>query len=367
MTGMLYRMRWTPLLLPLGCFDSPPDSNPELMAYSEDLCTESGVANLQINVSDNETAILVTVDGDHLVALDEIRDPAGEVVLTWNDWYNEPNYLTSAIWPLASEMVLNWPIRAEDADLYAGQWTVTLAAVDGAGNYTSGSCMNATVQSKEDFSFDNADVNVRLVYAEGVDEITAVTEAVDAAIERWKTLWAPYGLTPKVRITTGDIDADLPYAGDGSEDIYSITLDSYEDEITLVIGETIDGGSEYLGVAGSIPGTLTANTRSAVVLGWVASAGLDGSFSDLDISIMGETMAHEVGHYMGLFHPVEQTWSAWDACEDTPDCRSRRQCEDQLGDNLMFPSPVCDFDDCLEQDQLSAVQVEILQRYTGAL
>ena len=365
MSGMLPIMRWTPLLLTLGC--APTEPGPGLKGYSEDLCTESGVANLNINVSNAETALLVTVDGEDLIAIDEVIDPDGDVVLYWNDWYTEKTFLTSAIWPLASEMVLNWPIRSEDGNLFAGQWTVTLAAVDGSGNYKSGSCLTAHVQTKEDPSFASAEVNVRLVYAEGVDQLDEVTQAVDAAIDRWKDIWAPMGLYPNVRITSGSIDADLPYVGEGSEDIYNITMDSYEDEITLVIGETIDGGTEYLGVAGSIPGTLTANTRSAVVLGWIASAGLDGSFSDLDISIMGETMAHEVGHYMGLFHPVEQTWDSWDACSDTPDCRSQSTCESQLGDNLMYPAPVCDFNDCLAQDQLSDIQTEILQRYTGAL
>ena len=120
-------------------------------------------------------------------------------------------------------------------------------------------------------------------------------------------------------------------------------------------------------MAGAIPGTLTANTRSAVVVSWLASAGTDGVFQDTDITILGETMAHEVGHYMGLFHPVEQTWSTWDACDDTPDCTSESACISALGTNLMFPTPVCDFDGCIEQDQLSLVQEGIMHRYTGTL
>jgi hypothetical protein len=33
----------------------------------------------------------------------------------------------------------------------------------------------------------------------------------------------------------------------------------------------------------------------------------------------------------------------------------------------MYPAPVCDLTFCIEQGDLSDVQVEILQRYTGAL
>jgi len=355
------------VLLATGC-EEFAGKDPGLGYTDGAAVTAAGVADITVSVTNPESAFLLTADGDHYVAVDQIKDPEGRVVFHWEDWYSASTSLTSAVWPLDNEMVLNWPIRGEEADLYAGDWTVTLAAIEaGSGAYKNGSTINYTVQTKDDPSFSNGTVSVRLVYTEGVDELTEVTTAVDAAIERWREIWAPMGLTPVVRQTSSSLDGDLPYAGDGSESIYETTLDSFEDEITLIFGETIDGSNEYLGVAGSIPGTLTANTRSAVVMGWIANAGADGSFSDLDISIMGETMAHEVGHFMGLFHPVEQTYDRWDACDDTPNCASAADCEDRLGTNLMYPAPVCNLTSCVEQDQLSDVQVEILQRYTGAL
>ena len=82
---------------------------------------------------------------------------------------------------------------------------------------------------------------------------------------------------------------------------------------------------------------------------------------------MGETMAHEVGHYTGLYHPVESNYRAWDALDDTPECTRRRDCEDALGDNLMFPYSICDATSCLVTDQLSADQEGVLQRYVAAL
>jgi hypothetical protein len=366
MKGMLSSMRCLPILLLLtGCEDLL-GKDPNFDGYSEEVCTSAGIATVNIDISSAESAFLITADGDHLVAVEEIRSPSG-TVLHWEDWYTANTYLTSGIWPLSSEMVLNWPIRGEEADLKAGTWDVDLAAVDSSGHYKNGSCISVTVQTKEDDDFGRGTVNVHLVYAEGVGSIEEVTTAVDAAIERWTDIWAPLGLTPVVRQSSGTIDPDLPYAGDGSEDIYDVTMDSYEDEITLIMGETIDGSNDFYGVAGSIPGTMTATTRSAVVMGWIANAGLDGSFSELDINIMGETMAHEIGHYMGLFHPVEQTFDAWDACDDTPDCTSSSTCDDVLGSNLMYPYPVCDMSGCVEQGDLSDIQGEILHRYTGAL
>ena len=72
MTGMLASMRWTLLLIATGCAGFDPKDDPDLLSYSEGLCTEAGVANLNINISDSETAMLVTIGGDDLIALDEM-------------------------------------------------------------------------------------------------------------------------------------------------------------------------------------------------------------------------------------------------------------------------------------------------------
>ncbi len=373
-------MRWIPIiLLCLGCSDilekalGEGDSSSSLETEEGEVVTDAdGMTTVSVRVDEGESAFMITADGEHLVALESITNPVGEKVFDWEDWYDVNTNLTSAIWPNASEMVLNWPIRDEDGDIYPGKWSVVLSATqpsaDGYNRYQSGSKINVIVQTKNDEDFDNGVVNIRLVYADGVDDNAAVTTAMAAGIERWREIWAPLGLRPNVTIESSSFDPDLPYPGDGSEEIYELVLDSDEQEITMIVGETILGGTDYLGVSGGIPGTLTANTRSAVVLSWLASAGPDGGFDDIDITILGETMAHEIGHYMGLFHPVEQAgWNTWDACADTPDCTSESRCTDQLGDNLMFPSPVCDMSGCVEQDQLSNVQAEILHRYTGAL
>jgi len=84
---------------------------------------------------------------------------------------------------------------------------------------------------------------------------------------------------------------------------------------------------------------------------------------------MGETMAHEGGHYLGLFHPVEFSYDDWDAISDTPECASETDCDETLGTNLMYPYPVCDYyyTSCVKQDQLTDGQTGVWQRYIGTL
>ena len=103
-------------------------------------------------------------------------------------------------------------------------------------------------------------------------------------------------------------------------------------------------------------------------MSWVAHAGSNGTFSESEILLMGETMAHEMGHYIGLFHPVEDGWVYFDALEDTVTCNSWEQCDNRLGDNLMYPYPVCtgfSFDSCGRQDVLTAEQAGVQNRYLG--
>ena len=158
-------------------------------------------------------------------------------------------------------------------------------------------------------------------------------------------------------------DIPLPFAGD---DLYAeLSADSGETELLMVIVETLDGGVNYLGYAGGIPGALTPSPRAAITLSWLANSGVDGHFNEDDIRLFGETMAHEASHYMGLFHPVEESLESRDALEDTQDCEPIEDCEERYGDNLMFPYPICSFSGCLPQERLTSDQTGVLHRYTG--
>ena len=106
-------------------------------------------------------------------------------------------------------------------------------------------------------------------------------------------------------------------------------------------------------------------TRSAVQISSLLASGPDGEFNAEDTRLLAETMAHEVAHYLGLFHPVESTWDAWDVLSDTPECQREGECVDELGDNLMFPFPVCGPSSCTPQDRLTDQQAGVANRYVG--
>ena len=131
--------------------------------------------------------------------------------------------------------------------------------------------------------------------------------------------------------------------------------------------------SAVLGLAGGIPGPLTPTGSTGVAVNLGEGAGRDGRYDAMETRLLGETLAHEVGHFLGLFHPMELPESGeaiehWDSFDDTPDCLRFDVCVANLGDNLMFPSPVCQ-GDCTEfvaQTALTDTQVATAQGHPAA-
>lgn len=348
--------------------DSEQTDGPLRTIRTSDNSGSDGIAKISVEVLAGETSMLITGESSKQLSLEYIEEPNGDQAFYWEDWYGDKS-LTGAIYPEANDVALNWPVRADDTPLRPGMWIVGLAVTTKAGYYSPDTDVDLTIQLKTDGDTDRATVRALVVYADGLDQDDDVVAGTESAVDRWTDVWAAAGITLDVRYASSSIDPTLPTMYDGgSEDIRDIADDAGEDsDVTVIIGDTVGNQRNTYGISGGIPGTLVATKRAAVVVSWVANAGGDGTFEEDDIRLYGETLAHEVGHYMGLFHPVESTYDYWDALADTPDCTAARRCDDQLGDNNMYPYPVCDWSSCVAQDLITNDQAGVSHRYTGAL
>ncbi|MFT6627931.1 MAG: hypothetical protein ACJA1R_001191, partial [Flavobacteriales bacterium] len=124
-----------------------------------------------------------------------------------------------------------------------------------------------------------------------------------------------------------------------------------------------EDGSGVLGISAGLPGAAGLHgTRSSGVaftsefIGTRFADGTDGS------EYTGVVLAHEVGHFLGLFHTTEQSITTTDPLADTPECGADQfpnRCPDLL--NLMFPLAGDDHTE-LSAGQVWQVQVSPLTR-----
>lgn len=345
-------------------------------AFDVEVCTAeassdgNGVLEATVPV-DGERSFLVTgvAASGATVAVASLWDPDDTEIVDWYDWIigsHADESLTYSFF-VAPDTAFNWPIREVDGPLDDGLYTVDLGTYDTAAEpHVQGDVPVAlTLHKNHAVGFSGGTVHALIVYADGLGDDPVVTNGTEAAVEVWRTLWAAFGITLDEEFVTSTIDPALPWPGTGGPEMENAASQGDGTQVIVIVGETIDGGTKYLGASGNIPGTLVPTQRTGTAVSWLANAGPNGVFDDVEIQIYGETLAHEVGHYVGLFHPVETTYDLWDALDDTEKCTSESQCEDDLGANLMYPWPVCGAFDCVSQDQLTPQQQGVMHRYSG--
>ncbi|MFT5682809.1 MAG: hypothetical protein ACI8RZ_003733, partial [Myxococcota bacterium] len=266
--------------------------------------SNGGLAIVEVEVSSGEEAMMVTASSSQQVAVEEIIAPDGSSAMYWEDWYD--NYsLTSAIYVEGTDTVVNWPVRSEDGGLDAGTWEVHIGVVDGSGYYVSGEELDVVAQTRTDSDLSSGTISVEIIYAQGVGDDPDVVAATEQAAARWEDIWADAGLKATISWYESDLDPALTDLSEGGSTVIGdLSAEGTDADVMVLIGESIGSFDNVYGISGGIPGPLTESDRAAVVISWVTNAGGDGAFSDEDIRLYGETLAHEVGHYTGLFHPV---------------------------------------------------------------
>jgi len=117
------------------------------------------------------------------------------------------------------------------------------------------------------------------------------------------------------------------------------------DNLSLFFVEDFSGSSTgTLGISAGIPGSLgVAGNHNGVLIGLTGHA----SGGSLQSQLLAETAAHEMGHFLGLYHPTESAGTLYDPLSDTPQCASSNdsddsgkvsaeECESYGGGNVMF-------------------------------
>lgn len=179
--------------------------------------------------------------------------------------------------------------------------------------------------------------------ADALDDATQASPLGDALAARVAALYAQVGLEV-ADYTVGTLGiggSDLVLA-DGRPTAASLaTLEralaaagARPHAVHLVIARALDDGNgPVAGYALGLPGPFAPDRPTAAVL-VSAQPFVSPSTGELDSAAMGVTCAHEIGHYLGLYHTSERDGTAHDPIADTPECDGSGICDDAT--NIMF-------------------------------
>lgn len=205
--------------------------------------------------------------------------------------------------------------------------------------------------------------DVNLVIASGA-EIS--DSSLEAALTRMDELYSNFGITLGT-INRYDVNGSVTYYEPEGEDLNALRATRLESSPRAMnfffVADFTESG--ILGMAAGIPGPIgVEGTYGSGVA--VAVDSHRNSQGQILTTLMGETMAHEAGHQLGLFHTTESEGTSFDSIGDTAECPASRdadkdgtvsaeECEDLDGRNFMFWSAAS-----FPQDGVSGYQGQVL-------
>jgi hypothetical protein len=298
-------------------------------------------AELTLDVPEGALGVALVVDGqdDDVLVLADLRDPDGRALFD----YVDPLRSAARFFPADQTVSAVLPVTP-DTTPRAGRYRFRFIK-DGPTRFVRVRASIKTSNRAEAPATARLDANIVFV---GVDGLTAASAPRDAAfkavLSELNTLFALAG------VTLGELRmCDLPVADAARLSIID-TTEGPDNELsrlfelsgqaerwgcraapslTWFLVDEIQGGRDgytILGVAGGIPGppALAGTGHSGVA---VTMAGYTRQARRVAL-----TMAHEAGHYLGLFHTTEAEATLFDPLTDTPQCERPR---DDNGDGLL--------------------------------
>jgi hypothetical protein len=224
-----------------------------------------------------------------------------------------------------------------------GTWTVTLLADKPTTATVKALIKRTTIRP---IAVGSIDLNFFFV---GLPNLSAATAQTDASFKTLfdtvKGIWSSIGISVgKVAyLDASAADAsrfrDLNDADLGALVQTSSMAGANDAALNVFFVRTITSGSTLsgyiiLGESAGIPGVPIRGTTSS---------GMAVTMADFPngVAEIADTLAHEGGHWLGLFHPTESAGTAFDPIPDTPECAA--SAHDANNDHIMTPQECVGF------------------------
>lgn len=254
-------------------------------------------------------------------AVFDLTAPDGTVVYDGNAPDAWPGFRSDYLDDEAPALLPVTPVRDTEPGTWMARWFVS----PGHG----GASVNCRVVHRVDAVSAAPAVHLELVFV-GLDGLNGLNASAapghvdfQAALTTLTEEWATAGIVASwsYRDFDGDVDrfAVVDVTDDDASELNALLATANPTNprtVTFFFVQEISSGSggTILGLAGGPPGTagLNGTSKSGVV---ITTADLQAAPTDV-----GKIMAHEGGHYLGLFHTTERPGDRFDPLPDTPEC-----------------------------------------------
>ncbi len=191
-----------------------------------------------------------------------------------------------------------------------------------------------------------------LVDYEAIDQ-ASFQEAIGRLVGRIDAIYRQVGVAV-IDYQVQQINLQSPDINVGSDTVLAVADDVLRQAravgsaragaLHVMVVRSIEGesasGFNPAGYSMGLPGPYDADRPNATVLvstSHYASLNANGVLV-LDVDGMATSLAHELGHFMGLYHPSEPSGSGHDPLIETPECGTPSSCNDAFRQNIMTSS-----------------------------
>ena len=170
---------------------------------------------------------------------------------------------------------------------------------------------------------------------------------ISAALTVMSNIYSTNGITLTIKdtITISESQYSTISSSFSNSTTSALISQGSTDTVNLFfVEDQLSGESAAYGVSGGLPGpTGIASSWNGVLNFLTAHA----TGTTLNTQLLGETAAHEMGHWFGLYHTSESTGTSFDPLSDTAECPISRdndsdgkvypeECDGYGADNVMF-------------------------------